>query len=136
MDTAGSLSSASGAAASWGCAIPITRAMTIAQEIRAGSPSPYIESGHRGVLGVEVTTRGGVDGAVVVSTTGGDAANSAGIVAGDVITAVAGIAVPSVADFNQVMQDRLPGDTVTVTWLDAGGQSHSASVTLSPGPPA
>jgi S1-C subfamily serine protease len=136
MDTAGSLSSASGAAASWGCAIPITRAMTIAQEIRAGSPSPYIESGHRGVLGVEVTTRGGVDGAVVVSTTRGDAANSAGIVAGDVITAVAGIAVPSVADFNQVMQDRLPGDTVTVTWLDAGGQSHSASVTLSPGPPA
>ena len=45
-----SLSNAAGASASWGCAIPITRAMTIAQEIRAGTASPYIESGHRGVL--------------------------------------------------------------------------------------
>jgi S1-C subfamily serine protease len=136
MDTAGSLSNATGASASWGCAIPITRAMTIAQEIRAGTPSPYFESGHRGVLGVEVTTRGGVNGAVVVSTTPKDAAASAGIVPGDVITDVAGLAVPSVADFNQVMQDRRPGDSVAVTWLDNAGASHSASVTLSAGPPA
>ena len=86
--------------------------MTIAQQIRAGTSSPYFESGHRGVLGVEVTTRGGVNGAVVVSTTPADAAAAAGIVAGDVITTVAGLAVPSVADFNQVMQDRRPGDSV------------------------
>jgi S1-C subfamily serine protease len=136
MDTAGSLINAPGVAASWGCAIPITRAMSIAQQIRAGTASPYFESGHRGVLGVEVTTRGGVSGAVVVSTTSGDAAATAGIVAGDVITNVAGLAVPSVADFNQVMQDRRPGDVVTVAWLDSAGATHSASVTLSPGPPA
>jgi S1-C subfamily serine protease len=136
MDTAGSLRNATGVTASWGCAIPITRAMTIAQEIRAGTASPYFESGHRGVLGVEVTTRGAVNGAVVVSTTAKDAAASAGIVPGDVITEVAGLAVPSVADFNQVMQDRRPGDTVAVTWLDNTGASHSASVTLSAGPPA
>ena len=136
MDTAGSLTTATGASASWGCAIPITRAMTIAQEIRAGTVSPYFESGHRGVLGVEVTTRGGVIGAVVVSTTPRDAAASAGIVPGDVITEVAGLAVPSVADFYQVMQDRRPGDSVAVTWLDDAGASHSASVTLSAGPPA
>lgn len=136
MDTAGSLTNAPGVSSSWGCAIPITRAMTIAQQIRAGTPSPYFESGHRGVLGIEVTTRGGVNGAVVVSTTPADAAASAGIVSGDVITDVAGIAVPSVADFNQVMQDRRPGDAITVAWLDTGGATHSASVTLSAGPPA
>ncbi len=136
MDTAGLLTNAPGVSASWGCAIPITRAMTIAQQIRAGTASPYFESGHRGVLGVEVTTRGGVDGAVVVSTTPADAAAAAGIVAGDVITQVAGLAVPSVADFNQVMQDRRPGDSVAVTWLDTGGATHSATVTLSAGPPA
>jgi S1-C subfamily serine protease len=136
MDTAGSLSNAAGASASWGCAIPITRAMTIAEAIRAGTSSPYFESGHRGVLGVEVTTRGGTNGAVVVSTTPADAAATAWIVAGDIITNVAGLAVPSVADFNQVMQDRRPGDGVAVTWLDTGGATHSASVTLSPGPPA
>jgi S1-C subfamily serine protease len=110
--------------------------MTIAQQIRAGTPSPYFESGHRGVLGVEVTAKAGVSGAVVVSTTPADAAASAGIVAGDVITHVAGLAVPSLADFNQVMQDRRPGDGVAVTWLDTGGASHSATVTLSAGPPA
>ncbi len=136
MDTAGSLSNATGASASWGCAIPITRAMTIAQEIRAGTASPYLESGHRGVLGVEVTARGGVSGAVVVGTTAGNAAASAGIVPGDVITQVAGLAVASVADFNHVMQDRRPGDGITVTWLDTRGATHTATVTLSPGPPA
>jgi hypothetical protein len=53
-----------------------------------------------------------------------------------VITDIAGIAVPSVADFNQVMQDRRPDDAITVTWLDTGGVSRSASLVLSAGPPA
>ena len=45
MDTAGSVTTATGAGALWGCAIPITRAMSIAQQIRAGTASPYIEFG-------------------------------------------------------------------------------------------
>ena len=136
MDTAGSVNTASGAAATWGCAIPITRAMTIAQQIRSGVQSPYIESGHRGVLGVALGPAAVRGGTVVVSVTPGDAAASAGITSGDVIISVAGLAVASVADFNQVMQDRRPGDDLTVTWRDVQGTTHSAGVSLSAGPPA
>jgi S1-C subfamily serine protease len=136
MDTAGSLNTASGAPATWGCAIPITRAMTIAQQIRSGAPSPYIESGHRGVLGVVVRDGAGAGGTMVVSVTAGDAAASAGIAAGDVITSVAAIPIGSVADLNHVMQDRRPGDQVRVIWRDARGGAHAAVVALSAGPPA
>lgn len=133
MDTAGSAGTGT-APATWGCAIPITRAMTIAQQIRAGTTSPYIEGGHRGILGVAVGTASGA--ARVVSVAAGAAAAAAGIVAGDVITSVGGISVTTVADLNQVMQDRRPGDDVTVTWIDTHGARHSATVVLSAGPPA
>ena len=136
MDTAGALTSATGAAANWGCAIPITRAMTIAQEIESGTPSPYIDSGHRGVLGVVVAGRTGIDGVVVTSVIPGDAAALDGITPGDVILSVASIPVGSVADFDVVMQDRRPGDDVTVTWRDASGSAHSTVAELSSGPPA
>jgi S1-C subfamily serine protease len=133
MDTAGSVATGT-APATWGCAIPITRAMTIAQQIRAGTSSPYIESGHRGILGVAVGTASG--GTRVVGVTAGDGAAGAGIVAGDVITSVGGIQVTTVADLNQVMQDRRPGDDVMVTWTDTHNAHHSATVVLSAGPPA
>jgi S1-C subfamily serine protease len=136
MDTAGALTSMTLAGAKWGCAIPITRAMTIAQQIEAGTPSPYFESGHRGILGVDVASRTGVTGCVVTAVTPGDAAAGAGIVAEDVITAVGGIPVPTTQDFNIVMQDRRPGDQVTVAWLDASGHTHAAVAVLSAGPPA
>jgi S1-C subfamily serine protease len=136
MDTAGALTSATLAGAKWGCAIPITRAMTIAQQIEAGTPSPYFESGHRGILGVDVASRTGVTGCVVTAVTPGDGADGAGIVAADVITAVGGISVPTTQDFNIVMQDRRPGDQVTVAWRDASGHTHSAAAVLSAGPPA
>jgi S1-C subfamily serine protease len=136
MDTAGALSNATGATANWGCAIPITRAMTIAQEIESGTASPYIESGHRGILGVSVTTRTGGGGCVVTAVTPGDAAAAAGLIAGDVITTVGGIPVPSMADLNVVMQDRRPGDAVTVVWRDKAGATHTAVAALSAGPPA
>lgn len=136
MDTAGSLNTATGAKATWGCAIPITRALSIATQIEAGTPSPYFEAGHRGVLGVTVNTRSTGAGCTVISVTPGDAASSAGIIAGDVITAVATLPVTSSANFNTVMQDRRPGDSVAVTWRDSAGASHSAVAVLSAGPPA
>lgn len=136
MDTAGSLTSATGAGARWGCAIPITRAMTIAQQIQSGTPSPYIESGHRGVLGVVVSARAGVIGCVVTTVTPGDAAAAAGIRAADVIINVGGIPVTSTSDFNVVVQDRRPGDNLAVTWRDVSGGTHSAVAVLSAGPPA
>jgi len=110
--------------------------MTIANEIESGAASPYIESGHRGILGVLVTTLTGGGGCVITSVTPGEAAATAGLVAGDVITTVGGIPVPSMADFNVVMQDRRPGDDVTVIWHDRSGAQHTAVAVLSAGPPA
>jgi S1-C subfamily serine protease len=136
MDTAGSLNTSSGAGAKWGCAIPITRAVTIAQQIESGTPSPYIDSGHRGILGVVVAATTGVGGCVVSTVTPGEAAAIAGLTHGDVITTVGGIPVSSKSDFNIVMQDRRPGDSVTVTWRDVSGRPHSAVAVLSAGPPA
>lgn len=136
MDTAGALSTGTGASPKWGCAIPITRAMTIAHEIESGTPSPYIESGHRGILGVAVVNGTGVQGCVVTTVTAGDAGAGAGLTPGDVITVVAGVAVASASDYNIVMQDRRPGDDVSLTWRDVHGTAHSASVVLSAGPPA
>ncbi len=136
MDTAGALNTGTAASAKWGCAIPITRAMTIAHEIESGTPSPYIDSGHRGVLGVAVVSRTGVQGCVVTTVTAGEAGAGAGLTPGDVITIVAGIPVTSASDFTVVMQDRRPGDDVTVTWRDVHGTAHSALAVLSAGPPA
>jgi S1-C subfamily serine protease len=93
-----------------------------------------LESGDRGVLGVVVNT--GARGTVVVSVTPGQGAAAAGIGPGDVITSVAAIPVASVADLNDAMQDRRPGDDVRVTWHDAHGFVHPASVAVSAGPPA
>jgi S1-C subfamily serine protease len=135
MDTAGALTSATGAGAKWGCAIPITRAMTIAQQIESGAPSPYIESGHRGVLGV-VCAKPGAAGCVVTAVAPAEAAATAGLKAGDVITKVGGVAVTSATEFNVVMQDRRPGDAVAVTWRNPSGGTHSAVAVLSAGPPA
>jgi S1-C subfamily serine protease len=135
MDTAGSLTTATAAGAKWGCAIPITRAMTIAQQIESGTPSPYIESGHRGILGVGCA-KAGAAGCVVTTVTPGEAAAAAGLKAGDVITEVGGIPVTSTSDFNIVMQDRRPGDEVTVMWRDPSGGTRSAVAVLSAGSPA
>ena len=136
MDTAGALSTATGASANWGCAIPITRATTIAKQIESRNgvavyrirPSRHSRCGrhHQGGRWRLRRDRG----------TPGDAAAIAGLVAGDVITAVGGVPVPSMADLNVVMQDRRPGDEVDLVWRDAAGQAHTAVAVLSAGPPA
>ncbi len=136
MDTAGSLPNSGSASSSFGAAIPITTALAIAHQILSGVTSAYIQGAHSGILGVSVADASGVDGARVGSTTPGDAAASAGISGGDVITAVGAIPVHSVADLGAAIKGRRPGDRTTVTWRDPAGASRQAIVTLSPGPPA
>lgn len=108
----------------FGEAIPINTAIGIANQIVNHVVSPYLQSGHSGILGLDVTD------------SAGGALAAAGVVKGDVITAVAGAVVQSAADVDRVMRDRRPGDAVTLAWRNAAGGSHQANVTLSPGPPA
>jgi S1-C subfamily serine protease len=136
MDTAGSLPGTTAASSSFGAAIPINAALAIVHQILGGVASPYIQSGHSGVLGVSVAAVSSADGAMVGTVAAGEAAASAGIVAGDVITGVGAVPVHSAPDLGAATRGRRPGDRTTVTWRDPAGGSHEASVTLSPGPPA
>ncbi|MCW2632996.1 MAG: Peptidase, partial [Pseudonocardia sp.] len=114
-------------------AIPISRAQSIAGQIQAGQSSSTVHIGQSAFLGVQVQASGPASGAVVASTIPGGPAAGAGIVAGDVITAVDGRAVDSTS-LSTVMQGYHPGDQVRVAWTDASGRAHTATVSLTAGP--
>ncbi len=75
-------------------------------------------------------------GATVIGTVSGSPAATAGLAAGDVITSVAGQTVTSSSQISEILSSGHPGDKVSVTWTDAEGQSHTASITLATGPAA
>jgi S1-C subfamily serine protease len=62
-------------------------------------------------------------------------ASTAGITAGDVITAVNGKAVGSPDSLTAILQNYRPGDTVSVTWVDTSGQQHVGNLDLIEAPP-
>lgn len=126
-----------GVSGSEGFAIPIDRAMGIANQIRAGAPSPSIHLGDSAFIGVGIADplpTGGPPGAVVRQVLPGMPARAAGLMPGDVITAVDGIPVNVAADLSNIMDRRKPGDIVILTWLDRGGFFRSAPVVLAKGP--
>jgi len=49
---------------------------------------------------------------------------------------VGGQSVASSADLRFALQRHSPGDSVSVTWIDASGSQHTATVQLVAGPPA
>ncbi len=129
MDTA---ASANRRGTTVGFAIPITTATAIAAEIEVGHASATIHLGYPGFLGVSATDSSA--GAGIESVLAGGPAANAGIVAGDVITAVGGTSINSAAALSAALAAHDPGDAVSVTWLDAAGQPHHTVVTLSIGP--
>jgi S1-C subfamily serine protease len=78
----------------------------------------------------------GTTGAVVEGTLSGSPSAKAGLAEGDVITAVNGKTVTSATGLSNLLEPEHPGDTVQLQWTDSSGQTHSASVTLTSGPPA
>jgi S1-C subfamily serine protease len=141
IDTAAS----SGGAAD-GYAIPIATALDIAKTIEAGDEGGSIQLGYPAFLGIELgetdaSGLGGFDqqqsqGAQIAGVVSGGPAEEAGLVAGDVITAIDGTTVSSADALQSALTSHAPGDQVTVTWVDESGQSHTASVTLTQGPAA
>jgi len=138
MDTAASVAGGRfrfGGAAGQGYAIPIDTAMHIVEQIRSGDTSGgNIQTGGRALLGVEIADSG--QGATVQGVQSGSPAENAGIAAGDVITSVGGVQVSSASSLQAAILKHKPGDRVEVTWTDASGGSHRATVTLISGPPA
>lgn len=126
-----------GVSGSEGFAIPIDRAMAIANQIRAGAPSPSIHLGDSAFIGVgiaDASPLGGPPGAVVRQILPDTPAGQAGIRPGDIITALDGIPVNSAADLANIMDQRRPGNTVMLTWIDRFGNPRVAPVLLAKGP--
>ena len=115
-----------------GYAIPIDQAMAIAGQIRAGISSNTVHIGETAFMGVGVVDSNG--GARVAQVLDGTPAAGSGIARDDIITSVNGRPVNSATDLTDVLDQRHPGDTVTLTWRNPGGGEHSATVTLVPGP--
>ena len=64
----------------------------------------------------------------------GDAADDAGLAAGDTITRVGSTTVTDAAGLTQALSTMNPGDRVQVTWTTTDGDSQSATVTLDASP--
>jgi S1-C subfamily serine protease len=128
----------SGSAQTVAYAIDIDNAMTVVKQIEAGDASGGVVLGYPAFLGVEVSPSGlAASGATIAGVVTGTPAASAGLVAGDTITAVDGTAITSAGDLTTAMTQRAPGAKVTITWTSGvTGTSQSATVTLVKGPAA
>jgi len=135
--TAGSVSSSGQQTATQGFAVPMATAHLVAEQILAGQASSTVHIGGTAFLGLQV---GGavpttvVSGVAVAGTVSGSAAESVGIVAGDVVTALDGRPVATSEALKAVLDGHHPGDVITVAWTDQLGNAHQAKATLSSGP--
>jgi S1-C subfamily serine protease len=142
-----------------GFAIPINTALSIAHQIEDGHASSTVHIGATAFLGVEISpsgdTSGGsgtngfgglfggstgntgssVSGAAVAGVVTNGPAQEAGLAQGDVITSLNGKTISSANDLTSAMAGYHPGDKVTIGWTDGSGQTHTATVQLSSGPP-
>jgi len=74
-------------------------------------------------------------GALIIGELCGTPAEGAGLIAGDVITAVAGRRVTSPSQLTTVMRGFRPGMPVHVTWVDVTGVTHRSTLVLIQAPP-
>jgi putative serine protease PepD len=107
-----------------GFAIPVTRAMQVAERLVSGEA---IESGFLGVSGQD--TLEGRGGALIESVESGSAAEAAGIEAGDLVVAVDGSTIEGIEDLAGQVRSRHAGDTVEVTVV-RDGEEQTVTVTL------
>lgn len=135
--TAGSVSGGRTTAATDGYAVPINQALEIAQQIRDGKASATVHIGESAFLGIKVSasTTGGT-GVRVSGTVQGSAADKLGLEAGDRITSLDGQKVTDNTSLRAIIAPHHPGDTVSITWVDTSGKSHSSRITFGTGPVA
>ena len=118
-------------------AIPINKAMQVIRQIQSGQGTSSVHVGNtRALLGVETQDTQNGSGAQVVLVQGGSPAAGAGITVGSLITALNGTTVSTNLALRNAIVAHNPGASVSVTWTDTAGSSHTATVTLVSGPPA
>jgi S1-C subfamily serine protease len=120
-----------------GFAIPIDRALAIANQIRAGAASSTVHIGDTAFIGVGIADAlptEGSGGAVVRQVLPNTPAGQAGLVSGDVITAVDGVQIHAASDLSDIMDRHHPGDTIALSWFDRMGNPRTVNIVLATGP--
>ena len=138
MNTAAQVAGGSGAgnqASSTAYAIPINSALAVVKQIQSGTATTAVHLGDKRAL-LGVGAQDSQNGVQVTTVQSGSAAASAGITPGSIITAIAGTSVDSNSVLRAAILTHLPGDSVSVSWTDSSGGTHTATVTLGSGPPA
>jgi S1-C subfamily serine protease len=146
-----------------GYAIPIGTALNIARAIEAGASSSTVHIGTTAFLGVEINpgnsagsgngggggfggffggnsgstgnTGSSTPGASIAGVVTNGPAQEAGLAQGDVITSLGGKSIGSADALTSAMAAYHPGDKVAIGWTDSSGNTHTATVQLSSGPP-
>jgi S1-C subfamily serine protease len=114
-----------GAAGGIGFAIPANDAKNYASQIIAHGK---VVNSNRAYLGVEISDTG--NGVYVSQVTAGGPAAQAGLVVGDVITAVDSTPTPTSDDLGALLASKQPGQMVTVKVTHQDGTSGTVNVTL------
>jgi S1-C subfamily serine protease len=127
-----------------GFAIPTNTALAVVNQIRLGQASSEVILGQVGYIGVQVTDLtsqiaaqlglSSTSGVLVTGVVSGSPAAAAGIGQDAVITTVNGGTIDSTTTLGTALHSHKPGEQVSVSWVDSGGTSHTATVTLGTGP--
>jgi S1-C subfamily serine protease len=116
-----------------GFAIPIRQALLVARQIEKGKSNSVVHVGPTAFLGVVLKDVS--NGAQITQIVPKQAADVAGLVAGDVITSLNGTAISSSADVRKVVLALVPGSAVPIEWTDTGGTAQTGTITPQSGPP-
>ncbi|GAA1518109.1 hypothetical protein GCM10009690_21470 [Brevibacterium permense] len=108
------------------------------QSIQPGDGSSNGQSGQAGQSGQSSQSGSSSQaaGAVVAGVYEDTPAAEAGLTAGDTITRMGSTQITDGTALSEAISEHKPGDTVSLSWTDTDGQTHSAKVTLTEGPAA
>jgi len=113
-----------------GYAIPVDTVLRIADDLEGHVQNARYAYGAPAFLGLGLSG----EGTEVAGSYPGTPAAKAGIDAGATITEIDGTHVSTAAGLKRAIQTYAPGDRVEITWTDAQGTRHTATVTLVKGP--
>ena len=136
MIVAGS-SSSLGSSLTTAYAIPSATLKSTSSQISSGPNTTEIHGPSGPYLGVEVQapTSFGELGALIANVLPDTPTSSAGLEAGDLIIGINSSTITSTSDLSSSLLLLYPGDSVQLTYLDAGGTSSSVTIVLGSGPP-